>query len=134
MSERNTLVEDEALAAPAALRLGHVLEIFQDAALEVIDFGKAAREQMRARLFAADAAGAEHRDSAALCGLEMARGEFLELPERRDLRIERAVERAHRHFEGVTGVEHQRVGPVDQSIPFGRADMDADLPGRVCGR
>src|SRR5689334_757877 len=79
MAERDALVEHEALAAPPALRLRHLFQIFQDAALEVIDLGKAAREQMRARLLAADAAGAEHRDAPVLCGIEFLRGKILEL-------------------------------------------------------
>ncbi len=70
MAERDALVEHEAFAAPAALRLRHLFQIFEDAALEVIDLGKAAREQMGARLLAADAAGAEHRDPAVLRRIE----------------------------------------------------------------
>src|SRR5579872_3066721 len=73
MAERDTLVEHKTFAAPAALGLRHLFKIFQDAALEVVDLGKAAREQMRARLLAADAAGAEHRDAPVLCGIELLR-------------------------------------------------------------
>src|SRR5262245_10631995 len=101
MTERHALVEYKALAAPAALCLGHVFQVFQDAALEVIDVGEAAREQVRAGLFAANAAGAEHRDLAMRLRIEMACGKILELAEARDLRIERAFERAHRDFKCV---------------------------------
>src|SRR3954452_20444816 len=110
MAEHDALVEHEAFAAPAALGLRHLFQIFEDTALEVIDLGKAAREQMRARLLAADAAGAEHRDPAVLCRIELLCSKILELPETPDARIDRALERAHRHLEGVAGVEHQRVG------------------------
>src|SRR5512139_1188963 len=79
VAECHAFVEHEALAAPAASLLRDLLEILQDPALEVIDLGKAARQQVRARLLAADAAGAEHRDPAVLGRIEMARGEFLEL-------------------------------------------------------
>src|SRR5438105_2999077 len=79
MAERHALVEHEAFAAPAALRLRHLLQISEDAALEVIDLCKAAREQMRARLFAADAAGAEHRDPAVFGGIELLCRKVLEL-------------------------------------------------------
>src|SRR6478736_9207834 len=71
MAERDTFVEHEAFAAPATLSLGHLFQIFENAALEVIDLGKAAREQVRARLLAADAAGAEHRDFAVFGGIEL---------------------------------------------------------------
>src|SRR5262245_18184623 len=84
--ERDALVEHKTFAAPAALRLRYLFQIFQNAALEVIDLGKAAREQMRARLLAADAAGAEHRDPAMFGGIELTGGKILELAEALDLR------------------------------------------------
>src|SRR3954471_11519158 len=119
MAERDALVEHEAFAAPAALGLRHLFQIFENAALEVIDLSKAAREQMRARLLAADAAGAEHRDPAVLCRIELLGGKILELAKALDLGIDRTLERAHRHLEGVARVEHQRVGCCDQRVPFG---------------
>src|SRR5437879_8246239 len=127
MAERDALVEHEALAAPAALRLRYFFQIFQDATLEVIDLGKAAREQMRARLLAADAAGAEHRDLAVLRRIELLRGKILELAKAPDSGIDRALERSHRHLEGVAGVEQQRVGCCDQRVPLGGVDVSADL-------
>src|SRR5580700_7693484 len=93
MAEGDTLVEHEAFAAPAALRLGDLFQIFQDAALEVIDLGKALRQQQRARLFAADAAGAEHRDLRVRCRIKLLRDEALELTEAGNFGIERALER-----------------------------------------
>src|SRR5689334_13571129 len=91
MAQRNALVEHKAFAAPAALRLRYHFQIFQDAALEVIDLGKAAREQMRARLLAADAAGAEHRDPAVLGRIEPVGSKILELAEALDIRVDRAL-------------------------------------------
>src|SRR5690348_9958274 len=81
MAERHALVEHEAFAAPAALRLRHLFEIFQDPALEVVDLGKAASQQMCARLLAADAACAEHRDTPVFCRIEFLGGKILELAE-----------------------------------------------------
>src|SRR5258708_214626 len=75
VAERDALVEHETLAAPAALGFRHFFQIFQDAALEVIDFRKALREQKRARLLAANAAGAEHRDLPVLRAIKRLRGE-----------------------------------------------------------
>ena len=66
-----------------------------------------------------------------LFGIEMPRGEIPELPEARDVRIKRAFEAAHRHLEGIAGVEHERVGRRDQRVPIGRLDIDADLPSRI---
>src|SRR5437879_13878178 len=115
MAERDALVEHEALAAPAALRLRYFFQIFQDATLEVVDLGEAAREQMRARLLAADAAGAEHRDPPVFGGIELLRGKILELAKAPETVVDRTLERPHRHLEGVAGVEHQRVGRRDHS-------------------
>src|SRR5258708_12610306 len=79
VAKRDALVEHKAFAAPAAFAFRYGFQIFQNAALEVIDLGKATREQMRAGLFAADAAGAEHRDLLVLVRIERARGKVLEL-------------------------------------------------------
>src|SRR3954447_19252933 len=79
MAERDTLVEHEAFAAPAALSLRHLFQIFENAALEVIDLGKAAREQVRARLLATHIAGAEHHDFVVSGGIELLGRKFPEL-------------------------------------------------------
>src|SRR5882724_7235763 len=104
VAERDTLVKDETFAAPAALRFRHAFEIFENAALEVVDLGKAARQQIARRLLAADASGAEHRYS--MRGrIEMARGKILELPKALDARIDGAFESGHRHLECIAGVD-----------------------------
>src|ERR1700760_2482129 len=118
VAERDAFIEHEARAVPTAVGFRDFLEISEDAALEVIDLGKAAREQVRARLLAADAAGAEHRDPAMPGRIELLCGEILEFAKALDVRIDRAFERAHGHLEGVAGVEHERVGRGDQRIPF----------------
>src|ERR1700742_56968 len=105
MAERDALVEHEALAAPAAFGFRDLLQISEDAALEVIDLGKTPREQQRARLLAADAAGAEHRDPCVLRRIELGRDKIPEVPEARDIRVERALKGAERHLEGVAGVD-----------------------------
>src|SRR3954454_12760527 len=67
MAESDALIENKTFAAPAALMFRYTFEITQDAALEVVDFGKPLRQQIGAGLFAADAAGAEHRDLLVFC-------------------------------------------------------------------
>src|SRR6266403_867440 len=81
VAERDALVEHEAFAAPAALLFWHAFQIFQNSALKMINLRKAAGEQIRAGLFAADAAGAKHRDLPMSRRIELAGDEFLELPE-----------------------------------------------------
>src|ERR1700693_3607906 len=90
VAERDALVKDKAFAAPAALRFRYAFQIFQNAALEVIDLGKAARQQIAGGLFAADSAGAEHRDFPMLLGIEMASGKILEPPKAPDAGIDSA--------------------------------------------
>src|ERR1044072_57374 len=109
VAERDAFVEHKALAAPSALFLRHAFEIAQDAALEVVDLGKAMRQQIGAGLFAANAAGAEHRDLLGLGGIEMPGGKILELSNAPDAGIDRAFDRPHRDLEGVAGVDHQRI-------------------------
>src|SRR5437879_1809260 len=114
VAERDAVVEHEAFTPPAAFRFRHAFQIFQDSALEVVDLRKTAREQIGAGLFAANAAGAEHRNPAMSRRIEIARGKLLELPKALDAGIERARERAHRDLESVAGVDHQRVRRSDQ--------------------
>src|SRR5260370_36301877 len=102
--ERNAVIKHKTFAAPAAFGLRHAFQIFQDSTLEVIDLRKAARQQIGAGLFAANAAGAEDRDPPMLHGVEMARGKFLELPKALDAGIERTFECADRDLEGIAGI------------------------------
>src|SRR3982074_3875324 len=92
VAERDAVVEYKTFAAPAAFCLGNALEISEDAAPEVIDLRKTAREQIGAGLLAADAAGAEHRYLAMFRRIEMARGKILELPKTPDAGIDGAGE------------------------------------------
>src|SRR5262245_39067936 len=110
MAERDPLVEHKAFAAPAAFACRRVFQIFQDTALEMENLGKTARQQISAGLLAANAAGAEHRDPAMLFRSQFACRKILELAKTLDAGIDRALEGAHRDFEGVAGVEHERPG------------------------
>src|SRR3984957_12606776 len=131
VAERDTLVEDEALAAPTAFGLRDLFEIVQDAALQVVDLGKTLREQVARGLFAADAAGAEHRDFTILRRIEVACGEFLELPKARDGRIDSAVEGADGDLEGVARVDYNRVRCGNQTVPVFGLDIGADPERRI---
>src|SRR5260370_37062244 len=79
VAERDAVLKDKTFAMPAALGFRPVFQIVQDSAFEMIDLGKTARQQIGAGLFAADAAGAEHRDPPMLCRIEMARRQLPEL-------------------------------------------------------
>ena len=62
MADRNALIKDKTFTFPKAFGLGHRLQIFQYAAVEVIDLVYAFRLEEGCGFFAADAAGAEHGD------------------------------------------------------------------------
>ena len=62
MADRNALIKDETFAFPKAFGLRHRLQIFQYAAVEMIDLVYAFRLEEGCGFFAADAAGAEHGD------------------------------------------------------------------------
>ena len=72
MVHRNPLVEHIALAAPETLLLRNGLQVFQDAAAQVVDLLEALVLQIGRGLFAANAAGAEHGNGALLLTLELA--------------------------------------------------------------
>ena len=73
MRKSGALIEDEALALPQALLRGHGFQIFQDAALQVINLVEALLLQIGRRLLAANAAGAEHREFALAVRVRFAR-------------------------------------------------------------
>src|ERR1700738_4331130 len=126
VTERDALVEDETLAAPSAFTLRNLFEIIQDAALEVIDLGKTLPEQIARSLFAADAAGAEHRDLSMPRRIEMVGGVILEPAKACDRRIGGAFEGADRNLERVARVDEHRIGRSDQFVPVTRLDIGAD--------
>src|SRR5258707_3385132 len=106
MADRDAIVKDKTFATPAALGFRDGFQILQNSALEVIDLGKALRQQIGAGLFAADAAGAEYRDLAMPCRVEMPGGKFPEPPEAPDAGIDGASECPHRDFKCIAGVDH----------------------------
>src|ERR671912_2394439 len=128
VAEGNALVEHEAPAPPPALGLRNLLQIFEDAALEVIDLLEALREHVGARLLAADAAGAEHGDLPVGLRVELAPHEILELAEAADPWIDRALEGARLDLEGVARVEQHEAWRVEQRVPPRRGHIGSLEP------
>src|SRR4051812_43693798 len=62
MAYRDPLIENETFAPPQALLGRYDLEVFEDAALQVIDLVQPLALQERRRFLATNSAGAEHRD------------------------------------------------------------------------
>ena len=131
----HALVEDEALALPEAFFFGHILEVFQDPALEVVDLVQPFGFDEGGRFFAADAAGAEHGDLRRLAlGLEFGAAgakPFGKFSEALGFRVDRAFERADLHLVIVAGVDHDGVGIGNQRVPVLRRDIGADALDRV---
>src|SRR5438445_7631432 len=107
---RNPLVEDEALALPQALFGRYLLEISKDAALEVEHILEAERLDVSRRLFAANAAGAEHRHLAAFELRPVRFHPGREFAKACGRRIDRAFAGADRHLVGVARVDNDRLG------------------------
>src|SRR3954453_13252044 len=96
VAEHDTFIEHETVAAPAAVGLRHLFEVFENAALEMLDLVEAAGEQQGTGLFTPDSTGAVHRDAPVLCRIKLACHEILELAETGEAGIDRAGEGAHR--------------------------------------
>src|ERR1700761_8452904 len=98
MPYRGPAVEHEAGAMPLAVLLRHLLEILQDAALEVVDLSEALLQHEGRGLLAADAASTEHCHLAMLCRIEVLAHVGDEVRERLNAGIDGAVERAELGF------------------------------------
>ena len=124
--DRHPAVKDKALALPAAVRLRHILEIFQDAALQVIDLVEPHILHQRAGLLAADASGAEHGQlfRPVRIGRQL-RGPFGKFAKAVGLRVDGAIKGADRGFIGVAGVDHHHIRIIDKTVPVARLDIGA---------
>ena len=120
--DAHPLVEHEAFALPAAAGLGHIFQVLQDPALEVVDPLKALLQQVGGGLLAADAAGAEQGQGLGLAfrhqGPQVLLHPSRKLAKRLGAGINGPLEAAQRHFVGVAGVDHQGAGIGDQPIPI----------------
>src|SRR4051812_27227841 len=92
MRHRDPLVEDEALALPQAVLRRHLFEISEDAALEMEHVLETEGLDIGRRLFAANAAGAEHRDLVAIELVAMLFHPGREFAKARRARIDSALE------------------------------------------
>ncbi len=131
MAHADALVENIALSLPETFGLGHVLKVFQDTALQVIDLGHALTQQIVRRFFAANAARAEHGDALVvepvLVGLPP-RGKIAETA---GAGVDRAAEGADLDLVVIARVDHGHIGFADQRVPVLRRDIVADAGARV---
>ena len=134
MTDRDTFIEHEAFALPATLVGRHGFQIFQNAALQVIDLIESLRAHEGGRLLTADAAGAEHRHFRfVLQDLLRAHpvGQFAETAR---LRIDRPLERAELHLVVIATVDHDDARLIEQSIPLIGLHIRTGHPIRIYAR
>ena len=131
MPHRHAAVKDETFALPCALLGGHLFQIFQDAALEVIDLLDPLPQQVIRAFLAADAAGAEHGDALVVEAVLVRLPPCRKVAETGGLRIDCALEGADRHLVVIAGVDHGDIGRGDERVPVGRFDVMADAGQRV---
>ena len=87
MVDADALVEDIAVAFPHAFLNGDFFDVFEDAALKVVDIFKALVECPGGGSLASDASGAEHGDFFVDLGVVVAHDEFWEIAEAFDVWI-----------------------------------------------
>ena len=131
MVDGDALIEHEALALPQRLFLGHLFQVLQDTALEVIDLIEALLLEIGRGLLAADAAGAEHRHLAVLCRVQLARDVVREITEGSGVRVDGTGEGPHFHFIVIARVDQQHLRIGNQRIPVLRLHIGPDGVTRV---
>src|SRR3546814_19785836 len=116
MADDYPLVEDGSAAVPAAFVLGDMLRIGEDAALQMDDLLDAFVAKESVRFFAADAAGAEHRDPLARETIGVGAPPAGKVAEAFGFGIDRAREAAVTDLEPVADVDQHRVRIVDERV------------------
>ena len=127
MVDTDALIEDIAVALPHALIVGDFFEVFEDAALEVVDMLEALFEHPGGGTLAADASGAEHGDFFVDFGVVVFIDELWELAEAGDLWIDCPFEGAGVKFVVVAGVDEDDLWIGDEGVPVFGFDVLADM-------
>ena len=131
MAHRDAPIENKAIALPAAVFLGHFLEIFQNAAFQVEHIAYALRQQKIGRFLAADTAGAKHGDAFVVKAVFVVFPPLGKLAERFGFRVYRALECADGHLVIVAGVDQHNIGAANKIVPVLRGNIVPNLRFRV---
>ena len=135
LGHAHPLVEDVALASPAAVLLRPGLQVAQDSSLKMVHTLKALLLQVGGALLTADAAGAEHGDRLGPAlfhqGPQLLLHPGGKLAEAFGAGVQRPLKGAQGHFVMVAGVNHQRGGVADQGVPLLGRHVGAHLLGRL---
>src|SRR5690606_2028518 len=125
MAHGYAIVEHETVAAPFALRLGHLLKVLENAALEMKYLFEAGAKHITGGLLATDATSAEHGYFLVPCRIKIGLYVIGEFGKRRGVRIHGAFEGTDCHFVIVAGIDQQHFGVADQRVPVLRLDVSA---------
>ena len=118
MFERHALVEDKAFAAPHTIGGRDALKVAQDAAAQLINVLEPFRLEIGTRLFATNAAGAEHRDFFLPVVRKLARNEVRKFAERTRARIASAFERADFDLVVIARIDDEDVRIRNERVPI----------------
>ena len=110
MSHRHTLIKDKTTAVPQALLEGNGLQIFQNAALEVIHLRKSLLQHEAAGFFAADTARAEHGDFGIGLRVKMRAHKGRKFAKAFGFGVQRAAKCAHPHLKFIACIHQQHIG------------------------
>jgi hypothetical protein len=115
----DAVVENETFAFPETFFGWRFFEVFQNSAFELINFLETQLFHKRREFFAANSAGAEHRNPPMLARIKVLLDESRQIAELFDARIRRAAKRANLDFVIVARVENNRIFVGNYSIPIG---------------
>lgn len=125
----HAVIEHIAGAGPEGLVGRDFLEVFQDAAFQMVDVLVSLLLEVGGGLFAADTAGAVHGDGDGFVGREVVLQPAREFSERAGGGVLGAVEDADGDFVIVAGIYGDRAGVGDELVPVLRFDVGAGVGG-----
>ncbi len=105
MIDGDALIKDEAIPLPERIRTGHVLEILQNTALEMINRFKTLGLEISSRFFASDTTRAEHGDLFVFVLIQARLCVLWEVAKTNGVWIRRAFEGANRDFVIVSSID-----------------------------
>lgn len=120
MAYANSFIEDEAMSLPEAFLIRDFFQIFQNAALELIDFGKTFGLQITGEFLTAYSTRAIGGNFGVLGGVEMFLDVLYEGFEGGNFGIYGPLEGSEFDFVIISRVQHQHIGGLNQIIPLSR--------------
>lgn len=134
MTHADAAIKDKAGALPGACGFGHLFEVFQDTALEMVNVFDPLAEKVVGGFLTTDAAGTEHGDFLVVKAVPVFFPPRRELPETGGFRVDGPVECANGNFVIVAGVDDGNIVAGDQIVPVGCVNIVTCARDRVDSR